>query len=194
MLLLRGATICIYFHSIKRIVSIHAPLARSNSVFIFSFHLQGVSIHAPLARSNLVLALEEWNDDDVSIHAPLARSNGISLPPEVVLSFNTCSSCEEQQAPTATVTASGTFQYMLLLRGATDRPRYRRGCWSFNTCSSCEEQMDRFCLFVDRDGVSIHAPLARSKHCPACTRSRRSVSIHAPLARSKRAWGCRFCG
>ena len=119
MLLLRGATICIYFHSIKRIVSIHAPLA----------------------RSNLVLALEEWNDDDVSIHAPLARSNGISLPPEVVLSFNTCSSCEEQKVAKLVYNHTPCF----------------------NTCSSCEEQLlDSEQIRAPFFHVSIHAPLARS--------------------------------
>ena len=63
------------------------------------------------------------------------------------------------------------FQYMLLLRGATDAPKRQKALQGFNTCSSCEEQL------ILRDGtsagdVSIHAPLARSNlaltFCTVC--------------------------
>ena len=76
------------------------------------------------------------------------------------MSFNTCSSCEEQSAEEVKAFVE-KFQYMLLLRGAM--PRLSRGLitMSFNTCSSCEEQhvLHRE---NNRERVSIHAPLARS--------------------------------
>ena len=101
-------------------VSIHAPLARSNRGrgkrrkqirsfntcssceeqpdFIISACLSMiVSIHAPLARSNSGVA-SSARLRAVSIHAPLARSNVVSSKhPFGSTSFNTCSSCEEQQ-------------------------------------------------------------------------------------------------
>ena len=81
--------------------------------------LMVVSIHAPLARSNAEMRRGRLADYYVSIHAPLARSNmrGVTCPLSDV-----------------------SFQYMLLLRGATD---LRKTPASSHT-------------------VSIHAPLARS--------------------------------
>ena len=74
MLLLRGATIVELVSRAGIVVSIHAPLARSNHINkIFTTH-QTVSIHAPLARSNIVALAIVY----------------------IVSSFNTCSSCEEQ--------------------------------------------------------------------------------------------------
>ena len=79
-----------------------------------------VSIHAPLARSNR--GAERFADaPPVSIHAPLARSNFFRRSRCcTIISFNTCSSCEEQLG----------------------RARTRRPGQGFNTCSSCEEQQD----------------------------------------------------
>ena len=141
MLLLRGATSKFSAPSACPCVSIHAPLARSNSSFALSFQHRVVSIHAPLARSNNVK------------HDNLCYQTG----------FNTCSSCEEQlraiisarwftpfqymlllrgaTCPLIFRFTSSTFQYMLLLRGATSALPFsvlRSIC--FNTCSSCEEQ------------------------------------------------------
>ena len=76
--------------------------------------------------------------------------------------FNTCSSCEEQPpARSGWTRCASMFQYMLLLRGATEARQPRIPLGRFNTCSSCEEQL------FGRVGrglmeVSIHAPLARS--------------------------------
>ncbi len=140
MLLLRGATIKPLPDAFQIAVSIHAPLARSNRGGDADCADARVSIHAPLARSNTVAA-GTAERDAVSIHAPLARSNSarsslVSLTP---------------------------FQYMLLLRGATESssfrpilisvsihaPLARSNCVAgsvagdsrcFNTCSSCEEQ------------------------------------------------------
>ena len=57
---------------------------------------------------------------DVSIHAPLARSNRlVRIESLLDRSFNTCSSCEEQHFRVRQGAVVNTFQYMLLLRGAT---------------------------------------------------------------------------
>ena len=148
-------------------VSIHAPLARSNSEAHTFCKIYAVSIHAPLARSNWERAVY-CEAKAVSIHAPLARSN-----PESVKAIR----------------KDTTFQYMLLLRGATQqkhrnlqgnrfntcssceeqhafaaqRPDHRR----FNTCSSCEEQLTLLDSLFSNLFVSIHAPLARSNWKPA---------------------------
>ena len=143
MLLLRGATFPRLRHSGDGHVSIHAPLARSNLFVDIPDPATAVSIHAPLARSNGDDASAlEWTN--VSIHAPLARSNA-SLHPRSPPAgcFNTCSSCEEQLAAAGAGTQIQTFQYMLLLRGATGARGTCRCVRCFNTCSSCEEQPER---------------------------------------------------
>ena len=77
----------------------------------------------------------------VSIHAPLARSNKSGARKKGAdKSFNTCSSCEEQRLLRRMTSWRRTFQYMLLLRGATTTKKQRFRKFS----------------------VSIHAPLARS--------------------------------
>ncbi len=121
-------------------------------------------------------------------------------------SFNTCSSCEEQRPAGSGAKRIQEFQYMLLLRGATNtsirmtifyRFQYMlllRGATGF----PCRRNLS---------SVSIHAPLARSncgcvKHGLAAMRFQymlllrgatfeltgadygKLVSIHAPLARS----------
>ena len=141
MLLLRGATISFTVNSCSNLVSIHAPLARSNSNCVNLLIRAMVSIHAPLARSNFRLDFFGIFVV-VSIHAPLARSNCHRRGGDgSERCFNTCSSCEEQRRPEKRRRKDESFQYMLLLRGATS------GGWigaqrhyGFNTCSSCEEQ------------------------------------------------------
>ena len=101
------------------------------------------------------------------------------------------------------------FQYMLLLRGATEifqrffvfhdvsihaplarsnllRPRPRPPTPpGFNTCSSCEEQHSSVADILMDYYVSIHAPLARSNLVHSAFQTWDAVvSIHAPLARS----------
>ena len=124
-------------------VSIHAPLARSNFPEDTEQAGMGVSIHAPLARSNRRGDNGYDGKCDVSIHAPLARSNQcVHRGIRGESCFNTCSSCEEQlvfpvcpvvddpvsiHAPLARSNKTWcnnrlyrtSFQYMLLLRGAT---------------------------------------------------------------------------
>ena len=57
------------------------------------------------------------------------------------------------------------FQYMLLLRGATQKAVERAIKYlGFNTCSSCEEQLLALFLLLGFGSVSIHAPLARSNY------------------------------
>ena len=110
------------------------------------------------------------------------HDSGSSMP-----GFNTCSSCEEQLIFLTLCFCKTGFQYMLLLRGATQytcRLPYRfrvsihaplarsnslklfpsRMVRSFNTCSSCEEQLDYLVEDAVIVKVSIHAPLARSNN------------------------------
>ena len=162
MLLLRGATDALQRLDGEFDVSIHAPLARSNLFVDIPDPATAVSIHAPLARSNGDDAIAlEWTN--VSIHAPLARSNA-SLHPRSPPAgcFNTCSSCEEQPGSSQSAGLFDMFQYMLLLRGATKAGRKARR----------------------KEGVSIHAPLARSNSLFFSMNCANVVSIHAPLARS----------
>ena len=123
-------------------VSIHAPLARSNADHGPRKRFTLVSIHAPLARSNSASCLRSVQAS-VSIHAPLARSNISCFSLNCSFScFNTCSSCEEQQKRKLCSVIAWTFQYMLLLRGATILSQWNeRMARGFNTCSSCEEQL-----------------------------------------------------
>ena len=189
MLLLRGATCMSRYCKSWYNVSIHAPLARSNRLTEQKNARFFVSIHAPLARSN-PRPRPEPRTPTVSIHAPLARSN-----------WERAVYCEAKavsiHAPLArsnpesvkAIRKDTTFQYMLLLRGATQqkhrnlqgnrfntcssceeqhafaaqRPDHRR----FNTCSSCEEQLTLLDSLFSNLFVSIHAPLARSNWKPA---------------------------
>ena len=54
------------------------------------------------------------------------------------------------------------FQYMLLLRGATEPLAEQQKLGYFNTCSSCEEQRILLQTVPPEQQISIHAPLARS--------------------------------
>ena len=79
--------------------------------------------------------------------------------------FNTCSSCEEQLIERDFRVCHVQFQYMLLLRGATFFLHViLTDITSFNTCSSCEEQLVYWRCSIRTDIVSIHAPLARSNN------------------------------
>ena len=151
-------------HDFVFMVSIHAPLARSNrrlplrdmlSRFQYMLLLRGateeiaaltkelnVSIHAPLARSNNTL----FFDNDLTIRFNTCSSceeqQRFRHCPRLGICFNTCSSCEEQQPPLRLRIRCKQFQYMLLLRGATCfSPSACSQYPSFNTCSSCEEQL-----------------------------------------------------
>ena len=141
MLLLRGATYIQKHTQEAVLVSIHAPLARSNfKGFILSLCLQFQYMlllrgATPCEFIKLLVKLcfntcsscEEQLDraEDplrygVSIHAPLARSNAAEKGEiKMETSFNTCSSCEEQ--------LSFLFAFCSSI--------------CFNTCSSCEEQL-----------------------------------------------------
>ena len=167
MLLLRGATLTQCDQARKCIVSIHAPLARSNTrdytkemrdmMFQYMLLLRGATKmktwrntptkfqYMLLLRGATLFTFHDNDDETVSIHAPLARSNStFQVVPMTNHCFNTCSSCEEQQKLCGLNLASTLFQYMLLLRGATGL---------YETLNKLLE-------------VSIHAPLARSNSIP----------------------------
>ena len=162
MLLLRGATRQKRFRVESLDVSIHAPLARSNahrqavrSAFPFQYMLllRGATI---AERLHIVLTF-------VSIHAPLARSYfsrraGVRKR----ISFNTCSSCEEQHGETITCQKCSKFQYMLLLRGATPKltPISFSSQFQYMLLLRGATRLAHRSRYFIR--VSIHAPLARS--------------------------------
>ena len=140
MLLLRGATGKSIPPQLHPEVSIHAPLARSNSASVQTGGGAKGFQYMLLLRGATEPVREVVEFIRVSIHAPLARSNW---------------------KRTGRVPPIPWFQYMLLLRGATGDSGFDGGADGFNTCSSCEEQLrDRKTVAVEI--VSIHAPLARS--------------------------------
>ena len=77
------------------------------------------------------------------------------------------------------------FQYMLLLRGATQcRVAQKHKRTSFNTCSSCEEQLRYEPFVISRHGFNTCSSCEEQLSTPLTTSSFCAVSIHAPLARS----------
>ena len=183
MLLLRGATGWLLKALCTNVVSIHAPLARSN----FS---SGTSV---LLRRTFQYMLLLRGATRPAPKRPLRRC------------FNTCSSCEEQPLVPKKASSVPVFQYMLLLRGATELKQILLCQTRFNTCSSCEEQQSAFlmpfakCSFntcsscEEQPLRSVSAIRCRCFNtCSSCEEQLRSrfvcrfprVSIHAPLARS----------
>ena len=164
MLLLRGATQkLLYYHHLYQ-VSIHAPLARSNG-----FHHFCLLIHDSFNTCSsceeqlfclLAFRLDFFGFNTCSSCEEQRVSPHCASPRR---SFNTCSSCEEQRLLVPESSPALPFQYMLLLRGATEGffvVLFLDSC--FNTCSSCEEQRAPCHYRAERRAVSIHAPLARS--------------------------------
>ena len=104
------------------LVSIHAPLARSNDAGFDLTAVYVVSIHAPLARSNFSLILLVFSQFRFQYMLLLRGATPLKFAPlkstpfqymlllrgatltdaeveSLYQSFNTCSSCEEQQTP-----------------------------------------------------------------------------------------------
>ena len=185
MLLLRGATCTLSRIRPPRQVSIHAPLARSNSADRAYPSAQSVSIHAPLARSNskssasailttlfqymLLLRGATKNTLNinvalaVSLHAPLARSNpehtGYARSKakfQYMLLLRGATKLRDPRAVTV------TFQYMLLLRGATTGWRFSGRKISFQYMLLLRGATGGAAEGTAGGCVSIHAPLARS--------------------------------
>ena len=186
MLLLRGATSLSFTFSTAFAFQYMLLLRGATSPAIVRALDLEVSIHAPLARSNKKFGRLDKCRICVSIHAPLARSNkNGTRRKNHKRSFNTCSSCEEQQ----THVNSGNrtvkrFQYMLLLRGATTPYVNKATDALFQymlLLRGATTLSPRNVLIID---VSIHAPLARSNFYEDWTDCMPRVSIHAPLARS----------
>ena len=141
MLLLRGATCapCLYFSA--AVLFQYMLLLRGATPALRKAYAAKMFQYMLLLRGATDPDKINNKTDEVSIHAPLARSNksGFGRVLETC-SFNTCSSCEEQLGASCFCSLLRRFQYMLLLRGATEFDGAERGHRSFNTCSSCEEQ------------------------------------------------------
>ena len=80
--------------------------------------------------------------------------------------------------------ACAKFQSTLLMRGATCHLRLFRRRADFNPRSSCEERRVHEKDDLLGDGISIHAPHARSDDDNPKVCDRHPISIHAPHARS----------
>ena len=188
-------------------VSIHAPLARSNSSpsslssnscsFQYMLLLRGATIrtcriplflrfqYMLLLRGATPMAIEGSCCVTVSIHAPLARSNYfggvIEFGDEVSIHAPLARSNYRHQRSVITFicfnTCSSCEEQLAFRINSNQRAE------GFNTCSSCEEQHQRG-NHQRRVSVSIHAPLARSNKATVSAVTLSAVSIHAPLARS----------
>ena len=159
--LLRGATVVHVHADLVRDVSIHAPLARGDIIFIGCSMDRYVSIHAPLARGDFLRQLFQQRQR-VSIHAPLARGDfRRAFETTLPRGFNPRPSCEGRPWARQIRHNFFLFQSTPLLRGAT----------------LCD-----FLILFDVK-VSIHAPLARGDGGTLNIHKYILVSIHAPLAR-----------
>ena len=172
---------------------------------------KAISIHAPHARSDRSFPRNALISSSISIHAPHARSDQNQAHLHHLQSyFNPRSSCEERPSPVRSHVSLIRFQSTLLMRGATkgreladdfivqfqstllmrgatrvtrQSSRTRR---YFNPRSSCEERPLLSFISAWRQGISIHAPHARSDLGEADELVKVNISIHAPHARSDR--------
>ena len=124
------------------------------------------------------------------------------------MSFNTCSSCEEQLHFLLRSVVIHRFNTCSSCEEQLSSP-IRSSCnWGFNTCSSCEEQQVRVCHVQNRRFLFQYMLLLRgatvtrlpkpssvlfqymlllrgaTRRGRLCRRRYHQVSIHAPLARS----------
>ena len=89
-------------------------------------------------------------------------TRALTASARILRSFNTCSSCEEQQSSIINNCYQKMFQYMLLLRGATQIGNMEVSTFQFQYmlllrgATQCGERLKQ------EAEVSIHAPLARS--------------------------------
>ena len=181
---LRGATIYPGSFVHHPGISIHAPLAGSDSTHAPQPGVVAISIHAPLAGS------DKWHPVDCPTHSH----------------FNPRSPCGERLLLVSPLSYISSFQSTLPLRGATSRSRHTssgtgfqstlplRGATAGANASVVVNQFQstlplRGATAAVRPGrrgadISIHAPLAGSD--PRWTRGVKCqpISIHAPLAGS----------
>ena len=85
-----------------------------------------------------------------------------SYLPTLEEGFNTCSSCEEQQEGAHYYISKGVFQYMLLLRGATQYTNTYHSGVMFQYMLLLRGATSLYWRHKCGHKVSIHAPLARS--------------------------------
>ena len=185
--LMRGATVLSgQLRRVSQVVSIHAPHARGDHMWVTARWRESVSIHAPHARGDR-LVMDPMGVFLVSIHAPHARG-------DTCTSTRATSTSGFQSTPLmrgatsrsslARSFSSFLFQSTPLMRGAT---RGGRGSVStgrcFNPRPSCEGRHREGCRRRPRIRVSIHAPHARGDVSRAARALVDEVSIHAPHAR-----------
>ena len=164
-------------------VSIHAPLARSNipggnsercSWFQYMLLLRGATDQRGTAQASLPFQYMLLLRGATKANAVLglyARFNTCSSCEEQLAycglkrlyrRFNTCSSCEEQHKVGVGAIGFNSFQYMLLLRGATQKGKVLclKVWFQYMLLLRGATFPSLLCRFHIQ--VSIHAPLARS--------------------------------
>ena len=87
------------YNSSSPVVSIHAPLARSNLALEHTHEHRAVSIHAPLARSNAKQRRKRAQKQRFNTCSSCEEQHVAPLVVATTICFNTCSSCEEQPLP-----------------------------------------------------------------------------------------------
>ena len=152
-------------HSVRRarplhaVISIHTPLAGSDSGQHDLGAVHQISIHTPLAGSD-ALQRRAPETEMISIHTPLAGSDLVERVPSALIL---------------------EFQSTLPLRGATIRcPFLARIPPDFNPHSPCGERLI-FGGCFGGEQISIHTPLAGSDITPfTCSRIACNFNPHSP--------------
>ena len=147
------------------------------------FHLL-ISIHTPLAGSDSNASIKS-SFGNISIHTPLAGSDARHCGNgSTSMYFNPHSPCGERHFPHALKIACKTFQSTLPLRGATDRldtTRYNDNI-SIHTPLAGSDVAEILGLRTEQ--ISIHTPLAGSDSRQWYRGQQFHISIHTPLAGS----------
>ena len=209
-LLMRGATRVVKVRQVDRVISIHAPHARSDAVemvmerlskqFQSTLLMRGatcddgfrdvfaaISIHAPHARSDSA-SVASQAEQEISIHAPHARSDTLLV---VDLTVELRISIHAPHARSDDHRYGACYDTRYFNPRSSCEERRASGRWyapigqNFNPRSSCEERRPASRPRSPVELISIHAPHARSDWYDglnACTADR--ISIHAPHARS----------
>ena len=184
---MRGATSKVKAITNSSNISIHAPHARSDLHHVSHRPLPDISIHAPHARSDFMSSIDLKTNTIFQSTLLMRGATRRPGPAEALRRgyFNPRSSCEERHGMRCRSTSgsnfnprssceerrwSGTcssehlpFQSTLLMRGATSCSMRAFGFVThFNPRSSCEERhFQNDCRGIVQ-GISIHAPHARS--------------------------------
>ena len=147
---------------INRIISIHAPHARSDSIKAHARALLDISIHAPHARSDSSGTASADDPADFNPRSSCEERPPSRHPAGCTPYFNPRSSCEERRRTLHTA--------ILSIHISIHAPHARSDF--------------RLSYYQGKDKISIHAPHARSDRLGYPAELQGRISIHAPHARS----------